>query len=70
MGSNLPPGPFLSVIELRYWIELVLAGYQTNSAAIPMPYPSDAHNEYSASRNLESNILSPSLLFLQEGKSS
>jgi hypothetical protein len=32
----LPPGPFLPVIELRHYIELVLSNCRTNPAAMPL----------------------------------
>ena len=32
----LPPGPFLSVVQLRYYFEIVLGHCRTNSAAMPM----------------------------------
>ena len=34
MGSNLPPGPFLSVVQLRYCFELILGDCRTNLAAL------------------------------------
>jgi hypothetical protein len=41
LGSwvQIPPGPFLSVVQIRYYLELVLSSCRTNSAAMPMPYP-------------------------------
>jgi hypothetical protein len=31
---QIPPGPFLSVVQLRYWFKLVLISWRTNPAAI------------------------------------
>jgi hypothetical protein len=36
---QLPPGPFLTALEIRYCFELIFSGWRTNSAAMPMPYP-------------------------------
>jgi hypothetical protein len=35
---QIPPGPFLSVVQLRYWIEFILDYWRTNSAAMPPSY--------------------------------
>jgi hypothetical protein len=31
---QLPPGPFLSVVQLRYWFEFDFGDWRTNSAAM------------------------------------
>ena len=31
---QIPPGPLLSVVQVRYWFELILNTWRTNSAAI------------------------------------
>ena len=36
---QLPPGPFLSVVQLRYYFELISWRCRTKSTAMPMPYP-------------------------------
>jgi hypothetical protein len=36
---QIPPGPLLSVLEIRYCFELDFGKCRTNSAAMPMPYP-------------------------------
>ena len=36
VGSKIPPGPFLSARELRYYFELVLGYCRTNPAAMPI----------------------------------
>jgi hypothetical protein len=33
---QIPPGPFLSVLEIRYCFELILMSWRTNSAAMPL----------------------------------
>ena len=58
---QLPPGPFLSVVQIRHYFELDFNNCRTNSAAMPMSYTSDADNEYRTPRNLENNILSLNL---------
>jgi hypothetical protein len=36
---QIPPGPFLSVVQIRYCSEIDFNNCRTNSAAMPMPYP-------------------------------
>jgi hypothetical protein len=36
---QIPPGPLLSVLELRYGLSSILDDCRTNIAAMPMPYP-------------------------------
>jgi hypothetical protein len=31
---QIPPGPFLTVVQLRYWFEFTLGDCRTNSAAM------------------------------------
>jgi hypothetical protein len=33
---QIPPGPFLSVLEIRYYFEIVFGYCRTNSAAMPL----------------------------------
>ena len=35
---QIPPGPFLSVLEIRYYFEFILDNCRTNSAAMPMVF--------------------------------
>jgi hypothetical protein len=58
---QLPPGPFLTVVQIRHYFELDFNNCRTNIAAMPMSYTSDADNEYRTPRNLENNILSLNL---------
>jgi hypothetical protein len=36
---QIPPGPFLTMRELRYYIELLFSSCRTKPLAMPMPYP-------------------------------
>ena len=43
VGSNHPPGPFLSVVQVRYYFELVLGRCRTESPASQLVAAYRAH---------------------------